>query len=421
MQVERRLSRTPEIPANGFAVKEDKMSRFGKLFRAAATAAFMVAGIAPANAQYPSGYVPAGGSVPTANPYFAPPAGSYASQGFESPDFLYAGIRRHSAPGCAQPGCDQPCPPPGTVTPPGMTPPVSAPSAELPSFDFGARGGPTVGLGGYIDNAVPATQFRLRYDSAYDSNRPDRGGFFYAQCGCFQSPGAIGPPLPERRVDFQELNAYMEYAFTPRFSLFANIPVRFINPDQNRNAAGLGDMSFGGKLAILATEQRILTAQLRVITPTGEATDGLGTGVTWLEPGLLFQQQLSDRWQLFGQLKDQLYLERLSDFNGNLLTYGLGTSYVVANGCWGYVAPVGEVVGWTVLGGQQLNPDAGVAESADGDTIVNAKIGLRIGFGASELGKPFPSKSDLYIGYGRALTGDVWYKDMFRIEFRRFF
>ena len=28
------------------------------------------------------------------------------------------------------------------------------------------------------------------------------------------------------------------------------------------------------------------------------------------------------------------------------------------------------------------------------------------------------SGSDLYIGYSRALTGDVWYKDIFRTELR---
>ena len=384
------------------------MSRFGKLFRAAATAALAVAGIAPANAQSP-----------------VPPSSVSAPQGVESPEVLPVGLRGRKVADCAQPGCALPCPVPGTAVPqpgtPGTTPPVPTPNADLPSFQFGARGGPTVGLGGYIDNAVPNTQFRLRYDSAYDNNRPDRGEFFYAKCGCFQTPDAKGPPLPERKVDFQELHAYMEYALTARFSLFADVPVRFINPDQNRNAAGFGDLSFGTKLAIIATEQRILTAQLRVITPTGAADQGLGTGVTWLEPGLLFQQQLSDRWQFFGQLKDQLYLKRQSNFTGNLLTYGLGTSYTVASGCWGYVAPVGEVVGWTVLGGRELNPDLGADVSAVGDTIVNAKFGLRIGFGSSELGRAYPAKSDMYIGYGRALTGDVFYKNMFRIEFRRFF
>ncbi len=41
------------------------------------------------------------------------------------------------------------------------------------------------GLGGYIDSAVPRSNIRLRYDDAYNMNRPDRAEYFYPQCGCF--------------------------------------------------------------------------------------------------------------------------------------------------------------------------------------------------------------------------------------------
>jgi hypothetical protein len=90
-------------------------------------------------------------------------------------------------------------------------------------------------------------------------------------------------------------------------------------------------------------------------------------------------------------------------------------------GQWGYVAPVVEVVGWTVLSGKELNPDGLVATGAAGDTIVNAKFGVRIGIGKAPPDSLIWSRSDLYVGYGRALTGEVWYKDMLRVEFRRFF
>ena len=68
-------------------------------------------------------------------------------------------------------------------------------------------------------------------------------------------------------------------------------------------------------------------------------------------------------------------------------------------------------MGWTLLGGKLTEPlGDGVFEvkNASGDTIVNLKVGVRFGFGAS----------DLYVGYGRALTGDVWYKDIVRAEYR---
>ena len=40
------------------------------------------------------------------------------------------------------------------------------------------------GVGGYIDSAIPRSNIRLRYDDAYDMNRPDRAEYFYPQCGC---------------------------------------------------------------------------------------------------------------------------------------------------------------------------------------------------------------------------------------------
>jgi hypothetical protein len=85
---------------------------------------------------------------------------------------------------------------------------------------------------------------------------------------------------------------------------------------------------------------------------------------------------------------------------------------------------VAELVGWTCLGGQEtvvppdgLPPDvtpvvntSGFAvKSAAGDTILNAKFGVRVNWG---------EYSSIYAGYGRALTGDFWYKNMFRIDYR---
>jgi hypothetical protein len=49
------------------------------------------------------------------------------------------------------------------------------------------------------------------------------------------------------------------------------------------------------------------------------------------------------------------------------------------------------------------------AQDAGDETILNAKLGVRV---------KFADRSDLYVGYGRALTGTVWYKDMLRVEYR---
>lgn len=397
------------------------MSRFGHLLRAAA---LTVAGASVATAQTPVASQPAqivpaqpAASLPNVNTLFQPGLGQHAPSNPCPPNPCYP-----------TPGTVSPTVPPessGLSLPPAITDPGQGLSGapSVPDLFAGADAGPSAGMGGYIDNAVPITQFRLRFDSAYGSNRPDRAGFFYAKCGCFATPAggnqrdAKGPPLPETNVDYQQLSPYLEIALNPRLSFFANVPVRFINPAQNANAAGIGDLSFGAKYAFVYTSCRVVSAQLQVTVPTGDTFKGLGTGETWIEPGLLYQEQLSDRWQLFGQVKDIIPVTRSSDFVGNILTYGVGSSYVVARGCWGYVAPVGELVGWSVLSGKELNPQVG-AVSAAGDTIVNAKFGVRIGFGSPVPGSRFPTRSDLYIGYGRALTGEVWYKDMLRLEYR---
>ena len=100
--------------------------------------------------------------------------------------------------------------------------------------------GPTVSDSkvGYIDNAIPGNMFRLRYDTAYNLNRPSRAEFFYAQ----NAPLGPGVPLPERSIDYQDASAYAEVALLPQFSVFLDLPTRFLNPEINANSAGLSDL-----------------------------------------------------------------------------------------------------------------------------------------------------------------------------------
>jgi hypothetical protein len=280
-------------------------------------------------------------------------------------------------------------------------------------------GGEQVALSnvGYIDSAIPRSQIRFRFDAYYDNIRPDRAEFFYPKCGCFLAPGvrAPGPPKPETRVDYQEATSYIEYAVSNRFSGFFEVPERFINPEQNANNYGIGDINFGIKYAFIAEVDRYLTFQFRTFVPTGDPFKGLGTDHTTLEPGLLFYQALSSRLIFESELRNYVPIGG-TDFSGDVLRYGVGLSYLVCNGPSFRVTPVGELVGWTVLNGKEANFDGDVKNAA-GDTIVNAKIGVRFGFGNLEE-RGLLSRSDIYVGYGRALTGDFWYKDMYRVEFR---
>lgn len=266
---------------------------------------------------------------------------------------------------------------------------------------------------GYLDNALPLTHFRLRFDSAYDNVRPDRAEYFYAKCGCFGGD-APGPRLPETSVDYQDISAYLEIARGDRLSGFIELPFRMLNPVVNDNANGLADINLGFKYAFIRNDCRVVTFQGRLFVPTGEADLGLGTDHVSLEPSLLYTSYLSDRLTTFGQFGVWIPVGG-TEFAGSILRYGAGVSYtVVDNGCF-RVSPIVEVLGWTVLDGFEFANPPGVVLDAEGDTIINAKFGVRVGFGR---GRGLLRNSDVYVGYGRALTGETWYRDIIRVELR---
>lgn len=330
-------------------------------------------------------------------------------------------LQTPQAPECAKP---EPSPLPSPIITPPTTPSEAVrPSIPLeptvPPERFAALGGETVALAdqsavGYIDPAIPMTQFRLRYDAAYRDNRPDRAEFFYPKCGCFKiagiDPKAPGPPLPETSVSYQELSSYFEYAPTERLSAFIEIPVRWLNPVVNDNTSGLSDINAGFKYAFIYNQDQVATFQFRTYTPTGDAFKGLGTDHVSLEPAFLLFQRLADHLNLEAEVRDWIPIGG-TDFAGNVIRYGVGLDYWIFNRGNLHIAPVVEFVGWTVLSGKEFANPPGVILDAEGDTIVNAKIGARFLFGHSEI----------YVGYGRALTGAVWYKDIARFEYRLMF
>jgi hypothetical protein len=259
---------------------------------------------------------------------------------------------------------------------------------------------------GYIDSAIPANIFRLRVDAAYGANRATRAEFIYAQ-------GAPGPglPLPELNDDYQDVMAYAEGKLGDQLSVFFETPVRFINPEINDNHAGLSDINFGFKYAFLYCPDRVASFQFRTWVPSGNAGLGLGTDHVSLEPSLLYFAKLSDVLRMEAELRYWIPVGG-TDFAGDIVRYGIGFSYGErpADDLW--LTPVVEVVGWTVIDGLQavtppLTPP--VIEDAAGDTIINLKLGLRLGLG---------NVADFYTGYGRALTGEVWYKNIWRTEMR---
>src|SRR5262249_41631903 len=155
----------------------------------------------------------------------------------------------------------------------------------------------------------------------------------------------------------------------------------------------------GFKFAYLQDDWNTGTFQLRVYTPTGQADKGLGTHHVSLEPAMLYFHKFSDRLVSESELRLWIPIGGTEDVTSNVFRYGTGLSYALWEQCQYKVMPVVELVGWTFMGGQKLppTPDDSTVETmrANGDTIVNIKIGTRVKFG--DLG-------DFYAGYGRAIT-----------------
>ena len=279
---------------------------------------------------------------------------------------------------------------------------------------------------GYIEYAVVSSKIRVRFDSGLHSEAPDRAEFFYGKCGCYRDlnvddpaydPDAPGPgPGIISDLNFQQFYVLGEYAATDRFSVFAELPMRWLQPQSAGafpNQSGVSDLRAGAKLAIAASDEMVLTAQVKGFLTTGDSRLGLGTGHGSIEPGILYHQQLSDRGAIESQFALWIPVGGSKGvpttvdekFAGSILTYGIGPSFDVYSSERVRFAPVVELVGWRVLGGYQTS----VPADASGINIVNLKFGARASWS---------NGASIYGGYGRALTETDWYDEILRFEYR---
>lgn len=316
---------------------------------------------------------------------------------------------------------------------------TARPAAQSGTVPTPPRPKPEGSMVGYIDNAIVGSELRFRFDAGFHTEFPDRAEFFYAKCGCYQAlagsglpaydPNAPGPkPGVATDLNYQEIYAYGEYAPNSRISFFGELPVRWLQPksfvpDTGRfsNQSGLADIRAGFKLAMYASDDSYVTFQFRAFAPTGDASQGLGTDHPTIEPSVLYYQKLGSRAALESEfsfwhpISGSAGVASTSNSNpdsfaGNVLFYGVGPSYELYNKGRTRFAPVVELAGWHVLGGFQTVWVAAnrIGDEVAGTNIVNLKMGGRLSVG----------RSSIYAGYGRGLTNDVWYKDLFRAEYR---
>jgi hypothetical protein len=280
---------------------------------------------------------------------------------------------------------------------------------------------------GYVDDAIVGSQIRIRFDAGFKDNAPDRAEFFYAQCGC--NPNGPGPrPGASNDINFQQLYFQAEYAPVRRFSVFTEVPIRWIQPQSFlpgtngivhgsqsglpnfSNQSGISDVRAGFKLAVTASSDHSLTFQFKAYFPSGDGSRGLGTDHYSVEPSLLYYQRLSERWAVESQVGGWIPINGSTtntgaNYAGDIFFYGFGPSYQLVNRENIKFAPVVELFGWHVLGGMQTLANS----DASGINIVNLKVGARTSFGRH---------NSVYVGFGQAVTHEVWYEHIVRAEYR---
>lgn len=279
---------------------------------------------------------------------------------------------------------------------------------------------------GYIDDARVENEIRVRFDAGFNDPQPDLAEFFYAG-----HSAPLGPNVAfQRTLNFQQLYLNAEYSPIKSFSGFLQLPYRWIQPfflpsttrtPDFSSGSGISDLQLGLKYAPIATDTRILTLQLRTDFPSGNGADGFGTNHYSLAPEAILYQKISDRTAVEAELGDShpiggtVYRASATsapqNFAADVMMYGAGPSYRMIVRDHYQVAPVLELVGWHVFGGLQTNI-ANQVQSGAGINIFNVKLGARVNFSGN---------NSIYAGYGRGLTSNIWYRNLFRIEYRHSF
>lgn len=285
---------------------------------------------------------------------------------------------------------------------------------------------------GYIDDALPESNLRIRFDAASGNTVPDRAEFFYAKCGCYRGlpathpgfdPNAPGPGGGAADdIKFQQLYLEGELEVVPHLSVLGQVPLRWLQPQSFiagtgapfSNQSGLGDIRVGAKFAFADTATTVASAKVQFYFPSGDASKGLGTDHASVEPALLLWSELTPVVTLESQFGVWLPVGGSAPvptnadghFAGRLFYYGIGPSFTVFDRGGTRVAPVVELIGWHVQSGNQTS--ASGSSDATGTNIVNLKIGVRVGV----------NRGSFYGGWGRALTDAAWYTDIVRFEYR---
>jgi hypothetical protein len=231
-----------------------------------------------------------------------------------------------------------------------------------------------------IDTTQPLQHIRGRYTASYRTRFPDRAEYFWRASTWFG-------PAQEQAVNWQEMRVVSETG-GEKFSMFTEYPLRMLDPVNNPNTSGFGDMVIGNKTVLIDGNDWQVTQILRTSMITGSFRKGLGVGHVSMEPGLLGRFRWSDRTYLHFQGKYNIPIAGSPGFAGQLLIYGFGVSHVYYETDSFAFIPTFEYLGYAFFNGLKTPPmGAPIPVSANGDHFNKIVPGARFVLGpAGDLG-----------------------------------
>jgi len=185
----------------------------------------------------------------------------------------------------------------------------------------------------FADYARPRTVTRIRVDRGIDMVRPNRNEFFLKQTNSafpktVTRNGRTFRVLGDPSLNWSQLYLYQEAA-GEKGSLFVEYPYRQINPLFSPTQAGFGDINFGSKAMLFDTELLQVAFQFRTFAPSGNASQGLGTGHFSLDPSILASLKLTDETFFQAQVGQWVPLGGTPQIRGGVLYWFLSLNQVL--------------------------------------------------------------------------------------------
>ncbi len=124
-------------------------------------------------------------------------------------------------------------------------------------------------------------------------------------------------------TDEQELEVELEWSLTKRLGIIIEVPFLGLDPIDEPNTAGFGDLAFAGRALVVNDDTFMLATNLALSVPTGDPQRNLGRGEAVLAPSVSTWLDLGNWVSLHSQLGPEIGLES----GDTSMVYGFAVTY----------------------------------------------------------------------------------------------